>query len=76
MTRSNDTPHSFKGAQECFDVPFARDRANSCQEFLSDNRAEINARGFLFVEFTNQGQVFRRTDKVDIDVGIDEVLCD
>jgi hypothetical protein len=75
VTRSDDTPHSFKGANERFDVPFTCGRANPCQKFLSDNRTEINARGFFFVEFSNQGQVFRGTDKVDIDVGIDEVLC-
>src|SRR5437867_2033950 len=47
---------------------------SACEQLLRDHRAEVNAGGFLGIEFLDDQKTRATPDQIDVDAGIDHVF--
>jgi hypothetical protein len=56
-------------------MPSAGWGAGAREKLLRNYRAEKDSRRVLLVEFSNNGNRADGPDEIDIEIGVDEVLC-
>jgi hypothetical protein len=56
MPGSDNAADSLEGPEERFNPPLPEGCARARQQFLGDDRAEVNAGSILSVKFANEGQ--------------------